>query len=165
MSEPAEHGPTFGARTSRRARVSGAVVVSAVAGVIYAWVATSLRPFTWPQRAMTGAAAVAIVGLGAYRAGPRLTLSGWWVDWRRLVRRETDPAKQDERRLRWRLGSAVWGSLIVAVTVSEVVTLFLTPRSTHPTLSAVIVPALSSHPSRFVAYVLWLVLGIGLARR
>jgi hypothetical protein len=145
--------------------VSGAIVVGAAAGVIYAWVATTLRPFTWPQRVMTGAAAIAIVGLGAYRAGPRLTLSGWWVDWRRLLRREADPAKRDELRLRWRLGSAVWGSLIVAVAVSEVVTLFSSPRSTHPTLSAVIVPALGSHPSRFVAYVLWLALGIGLARR
>ena len=163
--EPAEHGPTFGVRASRRGRVSGAIVVGAMAGAIYAWVATSLGPFTWPQRVMTGAAAIATVGLGAYRAGPRLTLSGWWVDWRQLVRRVADPAKRDERRLRWRLGSAVWGSLIVAVTVSEVVTLFSSPRSTHPTLSAVIVPALSSHPLRFVAYVLWLTLGIGLARR
>jgi hypothetical protein len=90
--------------------VSGAFVVGVAAGLLYSWVATSLRPFTWPQRVMTGAAAIAILGLGAWHAGPRLSLSGWWVDWRRLLHREADPAKRDERRLRWRLGSAVWGS-------------------------------------------------------
>ena len=145
--------------------MSAAVAVGVAAGLVYAWVATSLRPFTWPQRIMTGAAGIAILGLAAWRAGPRLSLSRWWVDWRLLLRRDADPGRRGERGLRWRLGAAVWGSLIVAVAVSEVVTLFSTPRSVHPTLSAVIVPALRDHPSRFVAYVLWMALGVELARR
>jgi hypothetical protein len=132
----------------------------------YAWVAAGLRPFTWPQRVMIGTAGTAVLALAAHWSGRRLSLSRWWASWRLALRRDADPRWLPGRRpLRWRTGVAVWGSLIAAVVVWELIMLFSSPRSAHPTLSAIIDPILRDHLVRFLALLAWLVLGLELARR
>jgi hypothetical protein len=128
--------------------------------------ATTLQPFSWPQRIVTGAAGTAVLVLAAQWSGRRLSLSRWWETWRRTLRQDADARpRPGGRPLRWRAGAAVWGSLIAAVLTWELVMLFSSPRSAHPTLSAIVDPILRGHSIRFLAFVAWMALGLELARR
>lgn len=146
---------------ARRHAVAKTAVTVALLG--YAWVATSLQPFTWPDRLMTGALGVGVLVLAARSPGHRrMTLRRWWAVWRAELRGE---AGDRSRALAWRLGTAVWGGLVLAIAVWELLERFSSPRSVHPTLSSITDPLLAHHLPRFLAYLLWLALGRELLRR
>ena len=156
----------MGSALSGQARRWAPPAVAAVGLLSYAWLATALQPFTWPQRVMTGAAGTAVLVLAAYWSGRRLSLSRWWAVWHvRLLRDYNGPSPPDGRLLRWRAGAFVWGSLITAIMAWELAMLFSHPRSAHPTLSALIDLVLRDHFIRFLAFVVWMALGLELARR
>jgi hypothetical protein len=140
-------------------------MVATAGMLVYAWVATWPLPFTWPQRIMTAAVGLSVLGIAMRSAGRRVSLSRWWSTWRTALRHDADPySRPGHGRLKWRAGAAVWGLLIAAVAVSELVMLFSSPRSVYLTLSAIIDPALGYRWLRFLAYLAWTALGLELAR-
>jgi hypothetical protein len=147
---------------ARRHALAKTAATAALLG--YAWVATSLRPFTWPDRLMTAALGVGVLLLAARSPGRhRMTLRRWWAVWRAELR--GGGAGDERRAVAWRLGTAVWGGLILAIAVWELVERFSSPRSAHPTLNSITDPLLAHHLPRFLAYLLWLALGRDLLRR
>ena len=57
-----------------------------------------------------------------------------------------------------------WLAIAVAITSWELLELFSQPRKSHPTLSSLTDSALSTHPTRFVGYLLWMAAGWFLIR-
>ena len=122
----------------RRGTVAALLAVSAA----YAWWATSLRPFTAPCLWATAAA-----GAAAGAAGLR------WPT--------RTPAP---RRARSRAGAGVWAVLFVTLAGWELASFLQHPRGAHPTLSSMANEVLAHHPVRAVAMVVWLAIGVGIAR-
>jgi hypothetical protein len=118
--------------------VSLAVGAGAVA---FAWVATSLEPFSWPAHIAVLGSGVVAVAIGA-RGRPALPA----------------PAASF-------VGVGGWVVLVVALAVWEVSSYLQQPREDHPTLSSIADGALDGHPVRAAAFVVWLALGVDLARR
>ena len=108
----------------------------------YAWWATSLRPFTSVALAATLAGGLVAVAVGA-------ALS-------RVPRR--GPAEG-------RAGRPGWLVLLVGFAAWELASFLQHPRSEHPTMSSLANGALSVHPVRALAMVLWLALGLRIVRR
>ena len=109
--------------------------------VAYAWWATGLRPFTWPSLL-----AVVTAGLLAILLGTR---------WRKVseARRDVLP------------GVWMWGLLCGLLAAWELAAYLQQPRAEHPTLSSLADQVLDGHPLRALAFLVWLTVGVDLARR
>ena len=115
-------------------------VVAVVAGaLVYSWVASGLRPFTYPERF---AVAFPIV-IGAIAV-------------LRIRAADVDGTRR---------GTWVWGALFGALVVWELISFRLSPRIDHPTLSSISDSIMSTHPGRFGMFAVWLVVGYWLFRR
>jgi hypothetical protein len=130
----------------------------------YLWAASSLEPFSWPARITIGVLGVGVLALAGQARRRRMTLRQWWLTWRAALRHDAAHAREHSG-LAWRVASVAWGGLIVVVIVWELTAVFSSPRFAHPTLSSITDPVLRYHAARFVAYLLWLALGIDLLRR
>lgn len=112
----------------------------AVLTVAYAWVATGLRPFTLPALVAILAAGLAVILIGGRLSAPvasRAPVRGTWV----------------------------WLALGSAVTAWELQAFLQHPRSAHPTISSLMNNLMQNHISRAGAMLVWLAVGLWLARR
>lgn len=66
---------------------------------------------------------------------------------------------------RWAPGAWLWAVLGGAMTVWELQAFVQHPRDDHPTLSSLSNEILHTSASRFLALMVWLALGVWLARR
>jgi hypothetical protein len=114
-----------------------------VLGLVVSWLATELRPFTWPALAVTLAA-----GLGAVAVGRRARV---------------EPGRA--RTLPPGVGEAVSAVLLLALAAWELAAFLQHPRAEHPTLSSLADALLRYHPVRAAAFLAWLAAGVGLGRR
>ncbi len=106
----------------------------------YAALAGRARPFTLPADVAAAAAGVTVLAVAAL----------------------TRPARADRPRpvgMRW------WALLAGLVVALELVELFAGGRGSHPTLSSLAAPLLAAWIGRSLAYALWLLFGVSLARR
>lgn len=142
-----------------------ATIVLAAATVAYAWVATSFRPFTWPARVTTGLPAVALLAAAARWGRRRVSLSQWLGDEREdlVVPRPEDPVRAGSPM--FRRGEAIWFVVFGALVGWELVSLFQSPRSLHPTISSLTNAIGTVHPAHALLFVLWLSFGWDLLRR
>lgn len=113
---------------------------------MYAWWATSLRPFTDPALVVVPAGGIAAMALGARLLPPR-----------RLPLRMKAPLPV--RRL------AVWVTLTAALAGWQLATFLQHPRSSHPTISSLSNTLFEHRPARATALLLWLAGAAALARR
>ena len=107
------------------------------AAALYAWAATSLRPFTHPALAVTLVTAAVIIFLG------------------RRFRKETPPAA----------GAGWWLVLLAGLGAWELAAFVQLPRVEHPTLSSLANQVFDSHLVRTAAVAGWMAAGFGIARR
>lgn len=107
------------------------------AAVVYAWAATSLRPFTHPALAVTLLTAAAVLLVGS------------------RFRKQTPPAR----------GAGWWMVLFAALGVWELAAFVQLPRVDHPTLSSLANQVFGSHLVRTLAFTGWMAAGFGIARR
>ena len=114
----------------------GAVVGAAL---VYAWIASGLRPFTHPE-AVAVAIPLVVGGLAMLRV----------------------PRTGDDATHR---GTWVWAVLFGVLLTWELISYRLSPRVDHPTLSSIADWAMSTHPGRFVMFAAWLAIGYWLFRR
>jgi hypothetical protein len=127
----------------RRSREVGLLAAAAlVIAVAWAWVASGARTFTRPAEVLTFLPGLAVLVL--------------------TLRPSAVLRPADSRAGRW--GALPWVAAAAAVIGWELVQLFEQPRHLHPTLSSVTDSLLSTHPSRFIGYLAWLVLGWMLVR-
>ena len=112
--------------------------------VIWAWFASGVRTFTRPAEVLTAIPA-AVVLLLTLR--PSAQFAG------------------DAKRggFRWQ-GVTAWLVVLLDIVGWELAMLFSQPRKSHPTLSSILDSLLSTHPSRFLGYLIWLTLGWLLVR-
>jgi hypothetical protein len=129
--------------THRSGFVTWRVVAVLVGALAYSWIASGLRPFTHPE-----AIAVAIPIIAAGIA----TL--------RLARRAPATAVPESRRRIW-----VWRGLLAAFLVWELISYRSSPRVDYPTFSSITDTIMSTHPSRFALFAIWLAVGYGIFRR
>lgn len=106
----------------------------------YGWWAVSLPPFS-------AAATFAVVGAG----GAALA----W-GWRRRRPRKC-PARVE--------AVGLWAAVLLAAVGWELAAYFQHPRADHPTLSSLMNAMLDTHALRAVAFVLWVLAAVRLARR
>ena len=128
-------------REKRTYRAATAAALLA-ASIVYAWWATSLRPFTARSLWATIAGAAAAVAAGV-----------WWFPPPRVARHRACPR-----------GTAVWAVLLVALCGWELASFLQHPRAAHPTLSSLANDVLAHHSTRTLAMVLWLAIGVALSR-
>jgi hypothetical protein len=123
-------------------RPAGVAAVAAAAS--WSWFASGVRTFTRPAEVLTAVPVLVVLVLTVWptaapsgvRAGPRPT-------WRNL---------------------APWVAVAVALVGWELSELFSKPRDAHPTLSSITNTLLGTHPSRFLGFLAWLLLGWLLVR-
>jgi amino acid transporter len=133
--------PTHRSR-SWRADIAPAIAVIAV--LVWSWFASGVRTFTRPAEILTFVPAFAVLVLTLW---PRSRGTK-----RSLQRRRKDTPYSAR-------GVAVWLALLVAVIGWEMFQLFSKPRERHPTISSLLNTLISTHPSRFAGYLLWLIAG------
>ena len=104
-----------------------------------------LRPFTDPENVLVALPIVAVVVLAARRG-----------------RSNPDPAYRSAPAPH---GAVVWAGLASAVAAWELIALFSSPREDHPTLSTIADWIMSVRVGRTVLVIVWLALGLALARR
>ncbi len=119
-----------------------------VCGALYAVVTGSFSRYSWPATA-------AVVGLGCVIVA---------IGWHGPVRVRQVPAALPLP------GAALWGMLLVAGGLWELISLLEQPSLTttsaaHPTISALTDPLLASGPGRSVALAAWLAIGWLLVER
>jgi hypothetical protein len=119
-------------------------IVGALALIGYAWVVAALRPFTDPENTLVALPIIAVLLLAA-RRGPS----------------PSDPATQPTPAH----GAIVWAGLVGAIAAWELIALFSSPRDDHPTMSSIADWIMSVHVGRAALVLVWLVLGVALARR
>jgi hypothetical protein len=119
-------------------------IVAVAAAGCWAWFASGVRTFTRPAEALTFVPVLAVLVLTVW---PKAVPSG--------VRAAPRPT--------WR-NLAPWVAVVVALVGWELIELFSQPRDAHPTLSSITNTLLSTHPSRFLGYLAWLLLGWLLVR-
>jgi hypothetical protein len=125
------------ARLARPAAV--ATLALALAG--YAWWATALRPFTLPSLAATLAGGLLFIITGSrFRAAPEASTQAT-------------------------AGAVVWAVLLLLLVVWELIAFLQYPRADHPTLSHLANMVLDDHPVRALAFLIWLLFAMDLARR
>ena len=125
--------------TRRRRRATWPVAAVVAAALVYAWIASGLRPFTHPE-AVAVAIPLVVGGIAMLRMHPgdtEATHRGTWV----------------------------WVVLFGALVTWELISYRLSPRVDHPTLSSIADWAMSAHPGRFVMFAAWLAVGYWLFRR
>ncbi|HKY74515.1 MAG TPA: hypothetical protein VJS45_00120 [Acidimicrobiia bacterium] len=108
--------------------------------VAYAWITTGLRPFTLPALVATLAGGVVVILAGGRLSAPlasRVPVRGAWV----------------------------WPALGGGVAVWELQAFLQHPRSAHPTISSLTNNLMHNHVSRAGVMLVWLAVGIWLARR
>lgn len=108
--------------------------------VAYAWVTTGLRPFTLPALVATLAGGLVVIIVGGRLSAPvasRGPIRGAWV----------------------------WLALGGAVAAWELQALLQHPRSAHPTISSLTNNLMQNHISRAGVMLVWLAVGLWLARR
>jgi hypothetical protein len=115
-------------------------LLAPAAAVVWSWFASGVRTFTRPAEFLTFIPG-AVVLLVTLLPSSRLPKAG-------------------VARSRYRRWSVLpWLALVAAIVGLELLQLFAKPRSTHPTLSSMLNTLLSTHPSRFLGYLGFLVLG------
>lgn len=119
-------------------RRGGGLIV--LAGV-YAWWATSLRPFTNPALVVVPAGGLLAMAVGAALLPSRTPLRA--------------PLRQ----------VGVWAGLCGALALWQLATFLQHPRAEHPTISSMANTLFEHHPARALALLLWLVGAAALARR
>jgi uncharacterized membrane protein len=122
------------------------VVLAVVAALVWSWFASGVRTFTRPAEAFTFIPALAVL---------LVTL--------RPRRQAKRPERRHEKPYDVR-GVLLWAGLLAAVLSWEMFQLFSKPREHHPTISSLLNSLISTHPSRFAGYLLWLAAGVLLAR-
>jgi hypothetical protein len=130
------------AQLSRNWRLKAALAASVLAVLGYAWFASGVRTFTRPAEVLTFIPAFAVLlwTIAPLRRARQRRPSG-------------SRAPYDPR------GIAAWLVLLAAVVGWEMFQLFSKPRERHPTISSLLNSLISTHPSRFVGYLLWLFAG------
>jgi hypothetical protein len=108
---------------------------------LYAWWATSLRPFTRPSLAVVPAGGLVAMAFGATRLPPRRPLGA--------------PPRY----------VGVWAVIAAVLVVWQLATFLQHPRAEHPTISSLANTGFESHPVRALALLLWLLGAAALARR
>ena len=122
-------------------------VALALVGVLaWSWFASGVRTFTRPAEVFTFIPAVAVLLL-TLRPSKRAQRVGW------------QRGKRYDPR-----GVLVWVGVLIAVLGWEMFQLFSKPRERHPTISSLLNSLISTHPSRFAGFLLWLAAGALLAR-
>ena len=116
--------------------------VLALPVLAYAWVAAGLRPFTLPALAATLGGGIAAIAVGArlprcspFRNGA--VVGGAWV----------------------------WLALAGAAAAWELQAFFQHPRSVHPTISSLTNNLMQDQITRTGAMLVWIAVGVWLARR
>ena len=136
----------------RRTLLIGAL---AAAGLLWAVLASSTRPFTRGAEAVTAIPPMVAVTVLAVRmltaGGPTSTT---------LLRRRSEPGPMPLNR--W---AAVWVAMAAAIGSWELSCYLTAPRQEHPTLSTLIDMLDSSRAGKISAFALWLVLGWYLVQR
>jgi hypothetical protein len=123
-------------------RISVPTVLAAVVLVlVFAWWATGLLPFTAPALTVTLASGGAAIVIG-------------------MRRRVGDGDSLSSSQ-----GAGIWPWLILGLLLWELGAFLQHPRAEHPTISSLANLMLESHPIRAVAFAVWLVTGVDLARR
>ncbi len=148
---PGSPGATLARQPPGTARIgrNWLLVACGLAGAAcYAVIVGSFIRYSWP-------ATVGVIGLGA-----TVVALGWRGPLRR--RPDTGPLPLP--------GAVLWGAVLVAGGLWELVSLLLQPDLTtssyaHPTISALTDPLLGSHAGRSVALGIWLAIGWFLAGR
>jgi hypothetical protein len=120
--------------------VAGAAVVLA-----YAWIAAGFLPFTQPEELVVALPVIPVIILAARRG-----------------RSAAEPALGASPE---QGGAVVWVGLFAALLVWELIALFSSPRSQHPTMSYLTDRIMSVHVGRTAVFLLWLLLGGALALR
>jgi hypothetical protein len=129
------------------------IVAGAVAGLIYAVLASRSRPFTWAADVVT---AVPIV------AAASATL---WANRNRAARIAGQRAGAVSHQPRWDRRWLTWVALSAVVTSWELYCFANLPRAQHPTLSSLIDLLDSTWVGKSVAFASWLALGWFLVAR
>jgi hypothetical protein len=130
-------------RQSQQVRASRSLTPAAIAGLAgaacWSWFASGVRTFTRPAEVLTFIPALAVLVL-TLRPKARFTvpLAAPRSQWRTLL---------------------PWVAAVVVVVGWELSELFSQPRQGHPTLSSITNALLSTHPSRFLGFLAWLLLG------
>ncbi len=126
-------------RPSLHAATAWLPAVGLALAVVWSWFASGVRTFTRPAEVLTFVPALAVLVLTLRpraRYTPSLALG----------------------RPRWHT-LLPWAAALALVVGWELSELFSQPRSGHPTLSSITNTLLSTHPSRFLGFLAWLVLG------
>lgn len=106
----------------------------------YAWAVAGLRPFTLPALMATLAGGLVVIVVGG-RLPPPVT--------------SREPAG----------GAWVWLALAAAIAAWELQAFLQHPRSAHPTISSLTNNLMHNHFSRAGTMLVWLAVGLWLARR
>jgi hypothetical protein len=125
------------------------LVIAAIGAAVWAWYASGVRTFTRPAEVLTflPGLAVLLLTLRPSASSARSAASG---------------TQSVAPHRRW--GVLPWLAVLVAIIGWEMAELFSQPRHAHPTISSLMNSLLSTHPSRFVGYLVWLILGWLLVR-
>jgi fucose 4-O-acetylase-like acetyltransferase len=134
----------------RQARAVLALPPAALAGiaaaVCWAWFASGVRTFTRPAELLTFVPALLVLLMTLRPAGGAPVVS----------------AESSPRKAWWTV--LPWIAAFAALLAWELSELFSQPRQQHPTLSSITNALLSTHPTRFLGFLAWLLLGWLLVR-
>jgi hypothetical protein len=119
------------------------VVAVVAAALVYAWIASGLRPFTHPEAVAVG---IPIIAAGVATLASAL--------------RAPVEAGPESRR-----GVLVWRGLLAAFLIWELISYRSSPREDYPTFSSITDTIMSTHPGRFALFAIWLAIGYGIFRR
>lgn len=122
------------------------LVIAAIGAAVWAWFASGVRTFTRPAEVLTFLPGLAVLIL-TLRPSASSAVAG---------------ARPLAPHRRW--GILPWIVVLAASVGWELAELFSQPRHVHPTISSIMDSLLSTHPSRFIGYLLWLILGWLLVR-
>jgi hypothetical protein len=129
--------------THRAPRASWRAVAVVAAALVYAWIASGLRPFTHPEAVAVGIPIIA-AGIPTLASALRAPVA----------------AGPESRR-----GVLVWRGLLAAFLIWELITYRSLPREDYPTFSSITDTIMSTHPGRFALFAIWLAIGFGIFRR
>jgi hypothetical protein len=129
--------------THRAPRASWRAVAVVAAALVYAWIASGLRPFTHPEAVAVGIPIIA-AGIATLASALQAPVA----------------AGPESRR-----GVLVWRGLLAAFLIWELITYRSSPREDYPTFSSITYTIMSTHPGRFALFAIWLAMGYGIFRR
>ena len=112
-----------------------------VAAVAYAWWVAGLPSFTWSATVAVAAAGAAFVVVGTRRPRP------------------SDPGFPAAR------SALPWAILFTLLAGWELAAYLQHPRADHPTISSLADQFLAWRPARALAFLAWMAVGAGIARR